>query len=209
MRKVFASIALVGTLALTACGGTADKVSADPTDTTNPVSAPSAAPASTPKPTPTEDKDLSSRGNLIMTPGTFGTISDQYTNTLHAKFAVNSIAPIECVPQPYSSVYPPENGALIAVDITAETTPELAKASNPHLSISSYDFKYIAENGTTFNGNLGSVATYSCIDDSQIFPSRGLGPNEKVTAKIILDVPAPHGTLVMMGNWGKGFEYTF
>jgi len=209
MRKALSlsALALATALALSACGDSKGSASAE--DTANPVAPPSAAPISTPKPTPTEDKSLSSRGNLIMTAGTFGTISDQYTKTLQAKFAVNSITPIECTPPQYGSVRAPENGTIIAIDVTAETTPELAQDTNPNFSISSYDFKFIAENGTTFNGNLGTVATYSCIPDAEQFPSRGLGPNEKVTAKVILDVPAPHGVLVMKGNYGKGFEYTF
>jgi hypothetical protein len=143
-----------------------------------------------------------------MTPGAFGTISDRYSGTLHAKFAVNSIAPIVCTSD-MANYYKPENGNLIALDLVAETTPELAKDSNPTFTLSGYDFKYIAENGTTFNGSLSSAATFGCIDDSLIFPSRGMGPNEKVSAKLILDLPAGHGTLVMLGNSGKGFEYTF
>lgn len=209
MRKIIAPLAIAATLTLAACGSSND--AAVPEETSTPVAAPSADPVvkTTPTPTKTSDASLSSRGNLIMTPGFFGTISDRYSNKMHVKFAVNSIAPAECVAQPYSSVYPPENGVVIAVDVVAETTPELAEETIPKFSLSGYDFKYIGENGTTFNGNLASVATYGCLDDSQIFPSAGMGPNEKVAAKVLLDVPAPHGTLVMLGNNGKGFEYTF
>lgn len=208
MRKFVIALAATATLALSGCGTGND--SASPKTTSTPISAPSANPVvkTTPTPTKTKDEKLSSRGNLLMTPGTFGTISEAYSGTLQAKFAVNSIAPIECTSD-MASYYKPENGNLIALDLVVETTPELAKDRNPTFRLSGYDFKYIGENGTTFNGSLSSAATYGCIDDSLIFPSAGMGPNEKVTAKLILDLPAAHGTLVMLGNSGKGFEYSF
>lgn len=219
MRKIITALAVTASLALSACGTSNDSVSPADTsnpvatpsaDTSNPVAAPSADPVvkSTPTPTQTSDENLSSRGNLIMKPGAFGTISERYSGTLQAKFAVKSIAPIQCTSD-MASYYKPENGNMVALDLVVETTPELAQDSNPTFRLSGYDFKYIAKNGTTFNGSLSSAATYGCIDDSLIFPSAGMGPNEKVTAKLILDLPAAHGTLVMLGNSGKGFEYTF
>ncbi|MHA7209706.1 hypothetical protein [Arthrobacter sp. MDT1-65] len=212
MKKILAALTFSATLALTACGSSNDAVSsAEPSSevSSTPISAPSAAPVkTTPSPKKTEDENLSSRGHLIMPSGAFGTISDAYPGDLQAKFSVNSIAPIECTGE-NAAYYPPENGTMIALDLVVETSPELAQSTNPNFRLSGYDFKYIAENGTTFNGNLSTAATYGCIDDSLIFPSAGMGPNEKVTAKLLLDVPAPTGTLVMLGNNGRGFEYTF
>lgn len=89
------------------------------------------------------------------------------------------------------------NEQIILVDITVETMPELAESSLPKFTLPGYDFKYIAVNGSTFNGDLGTVATYSCIPGAEQFPSGGMGPAEKVTAKVVSDVPAPTGILVL------------
>lgn len=207
MRKsfVFTSLALGATLALTACGSTND--AAKPGETAKgeatPVSAPSSAPV--PKATPTQDSKKSARGNLIMTAGDTGLIQAGGTGKTTTKFTVNSITPGTCN-QPYS--HAAENGQIVLVDIAVETTADLAQSSYPKFTLSGYDFKYIADNGTTFNGNLSTVATYSCIPDAEVFPSAGMGPAENITAKVVLDLPAAHGTLVLKSGL-SGFEYKF
>lgn len=189
-------------LSLSACGSSNDAAPAE--ETKAPVSAPKVTPIA--KPTPTVDTSKSVRGNLLMSVGDIGTISDSGTKAVKTKFTVNSIDPIVC-DQPYSRAT--ENGQLVAVDMTVETTPELANDSYPNYRLSSHDFKFIADNGTTFTGDLGTVATYSCLDDTVQFPSGGMGPAEKLNAKIVLDLPAAHGILVIKSGYSGGFEYTF
>jgi len=194
-------------LGLTACGGSKDVTpAADATKTDAPVTAPTASPITKTTPSPTADPKKSVRGNLIGHIGDIGSLSDRITGKVETKFTVDAITPITCT-EPYSRAA--ENGQIIAVTITAETTPELAQSSNPNFHLSSYDFKFIADNGTTFTGNLGTASTYSCIPDAEEFPSAGMGPAEKLTGKMVLDLPAAHGVLVMKGNYGSGFEYTF
>lgn len=210
MRKsiAFTSLALAATLALTACGNSTDvaKPGESPSDGATPVSAPSSAPV--PKPTPTEDTKKSPRGNLLAAVGDTGTISSGSPSKVTTKFTVNAITPAACTEQ-YSR--PATNGQIVLVDITVETTPELAEVSYPKFSLSGHDFKFIADNGTTFNGSLSTVSTYSCIPDAEQFPSAGMGPAEKITAKVVLDLPAAHGILVMdSGSLSSGgFEYKF
>ncbi len=204
--KSLASAALIAALglSLSACGSTTDSSKPSASGTAAPISAPSSAPV--PKATPTEDTKKSPRGNLIMAVGDTGTISDGASQKLTTKFTVNSIAPGECY-EKYSR--PAENGQILLVDITVETTPELANASYPKFSLSGHDFKFIAENGTTFNGSLSTMATYSCIADAEQFPSGGMGPAENITAKVVLDVPAATGILVLEHGYRGGFEYKF
>jgi hypothetical protein len=210
MNKSLSSLALIAVLGVTlsACGSSNDVTpAADATKTDAPVSAPTANPISTPKPTPTEDSKKSPRGNLIGNFGDIGTLADPITSKVHTKFTVDGITPTVC-DQPYAQA--PENGHIFTVDLTAETMPELASASFPKFTLSSYDFKFIGENGTTFTGDLGTVATYSCIADELEFPSGGMGPAEKLSGKVVLDLPAPHGILVMKaGGISGGFEYKF
>lgn len=206
MRKSLAlsALAIGATLALTACGTTNDVSKPGESGSPAPVSAPSSAPV--PKATPTQDSKKSVRGNLLMEVGDTGTISGGASGKVETKFTVNSIAPGACN-QKYASA--PENGHIVLVDIAVETTPELAQNSWPKFTLSGHDFKFIADNGTTFNGNLSSVATYSCIPDAETFPSGGMGPAENITAKVVLDLPAPSGTLVLESGLAGGFEYKF
>lgn len=213
-HRLLPALALAGTLCLTGCvrsepaSAPSATPSGTPSATATPVSPPSSAPAvkSTPTPTPTVDSKKSIRGNLLMEAGDTGLISTGTPKKLTTKFIVNAITPGTC-DQGYSR--PAVNGQIMLVDITVETTPELAESSYPKYTLSGYDFKYIADNGTTFNGNLGTIATYSCIADAEEFPSDGMGPAEKVTAKIVLDLPAAHGILVMKSGLSGGFEYKF
>jgi len=207
--KFVAVLALVSSaaLGLTACGSTAND-SAKPGESTGPSATPISAPSSNPvpKPTPTTDSKKSIRGNLLMEGGDIGLISSGATGETTTKFTVNAITPIKCN-QKYSR--PAENGQIVVVDISVETTPELAQSSYPKYTLSGHDFKFIADNGTTFNGNLSTIATYSCIPDAETFPSGGMGPAEKITAKVVLDMPAAHGILVLESGLKGGFEYKF
>lgn len=202
------ALAAALSLGLSACGGTT--TASQPSGSSEPITPPSADPipkyTPTPAPTPTDAQKKSPRGNILMSVGDTGTSSSKANGNLLYKFTVNSIAPITCN-QEYAR--PSENGALVAVDVTVETTPELAESSYPKFNLSGYDFKYISANGTTFNGNLTTIATYGCIPDAETFPSGGMGPAEKVSAKVLLDLPAPSGILVISHNLSGGFEYNF
>ncbi|MEV7605152.1 hypothetical protein AB0N65_06910 [Paenarthrobacter sp. NPDC089322] len=212
MRKALmgASLILGVTMALTACGGAIPKntpsESAKASD--EPVTAPTATPVATPKSTPSPTGNAKSvRGNFIAGLGDVGTFSDANTKKVTTKFTVDSILDTVCT-EPYNQ--PAQNGRIIAVKLTVETTPELAEDSYPKYTISSHDFKFIASNGTTFNGSLGGIATYGCIDDALQFPSAGMGPAEKVSGSVILDLPPGPGVLVYTGGSYAGpfFEYT-
>jgi hypothetical protein len=213
-HRLLAALALTGTLCLTGCVGSEPAsaptatTSATSSATTTPVSPPSSAPVvkSTPTPTPTEDSEKSIRGNVLMEVGVTGIISSKATKKVTTTFIINAITPGTC-DQPYSQ--PAVNGQIMLVDISVETTPELAESSYPSFTLSGYDFKFIADSGTTFNGYLSTGATYGCIANSETFPSGGMGPAEKITAKVVLDVPAAHGILVLKAGLSAGFEYKF
>jgi hypothetical protein len=210
MRKSLslAVLALTATFGLAACGSSTDSQQAGATESANAVTPPSAEPVvkeTAPAPTPTSDEKRSDRGNLIMTAGDTGIIKDGITEDVHAKFTVHSIKPAVC-----NGPYPqaPVNGNVLALDVTVETTKELGKSSYPKFDLSAHDFKFIGANGTTFNGSLSTAGAYMCLADAENFPSDGLGPAEKVRAKIVVDVPAPKGILVLQEGL-SGFEYKF
>jgi hypothetical protein len=124
-----------------------------------------------------------------------------------ASFVINSIQvdPV-CT---NSSAMPTKNGHFVALDVSMETMPELAESVNPQFGLAGYAWKVIADNGTTFNGDLMSFPSVMCLTDAERFPS-ALGPGEKATGKIILDVPTPTGVLVhKQGFMPTGWEWSY
>ncbi len=126
-------------------------------------------------------------------------------------FTVNAITPDAPCAGPY--VQPAENGHFVVLDVTIETLPELA---DPNGGYSTFDmnasmFKFIGASGTTFNGNLGTASSFSCLPDEQLIPSGGVGPAEKVAGKVVLDVPETTGVLLFKSHLssGGGWEYSF
>lgn len=149
--------------------------------------------------------EKSSRGNIIKVPGQGASVTDK--NKTVASFVVNSIQVDPTCTNKYAQ--PSENGHFIALDVSMETMPELAESVNPQFGLAGYAWKAIAENGTTFNGDVFSAAAYMCLNETEKFPS-ALGPAEKATGKIILDVPTPTGVLVhKQGFMPAGWEWAY
>lgn len=193
--SVFALVTTAG-LGLTACGGAASSSPTAPT--ADPVTKQAIAPAS----------DKTPRGNIPKKVGEGASVTDSlHDNKEVVNFVVNSITPGKCT-EPYAQ--PPKNGNIVIVDVTVETKPELNDAIMKTFSLSGYDFKFVSANGTTFNGDLGGSG-YGCLPDADTFPSAGMGPGEKITAKVVLDVPQPTGILVLKAPLSNtnGWEYNF
>lgn len=147
----------------------------------------------------------SSRGNLVKKAGEGASVTDK-ENTV-ASFVVNSITvDPECTG---ASAAPAQNGHFVVLDVSMETAPELAESVNPEFGLAGYGWKAVADNGTTFNGDLGTFEAFMCFDDAERFPS-ALGPGEKATGKIVLDVPTPTGVLVhKQGFMPTGWEWEY
>jgi len=196
--KSATTLALIGLLgvSLSACGGTAASSPTAPT-----AQAVTASPAAA-------ESGKSPRGNIIKEVGQGAGITDPtHDNKEVVNFVVNSIKPGKCTEQ-YAQA--PKNGNIVIVDVTVETKPELADAIMSSYRMSGHDWKFVAANGTTFNGSLGT-SSFGCLPDAATFPSAGMGPGEKITAKVVLDVPQPHGILVLKEPFSNtnGWEYKF
>lgn len=150
---------------------------------------------STPEPTK-ESAPKSARGNVIKQIGdaAFWKESSSVPDSeATGKFTVTKIEDVKCTEQ-YAS--PPTNGKLIGLTVDVETTAKLAESPMKEVYLSPMSFKFIAPNGTTFNGNLSSAGTYSCIDQSLVIAS-SFGPAEKAHGVILLDVPTGGGVLTI------------
>lgn len=171
--------------------------------------APSVAPAAAETaatnnvPTPTAPS-RSDRGNLIKDVGVAASSSIDGEEIV--SFVVSSI---EVDPVCSGALAEPaQNGHFVVMSLEAQTTAALAKDVNPQFSFSSGNWKVIAENGTTQNQFASSQASFSCLDDAERFPI-SMGPAEKATGKIVLDVVSPSGTLVLHSGSGAGWEWSY
>ena len=199
--KSLGAMALLPIL-LAGCGGAASSPAA-------PTVAPAASSQSE-EASPTESASgasgaKSSRGNIIKKPGEGAGVTDKDKTV--ASFVINSINVNPNCTNEYATKA--QNGHFVVLDVSMETMPELAESVNPQFGLAGYAWKAIADNGTTFNGNVSTGASYMCLKDAERFPS-ALGPGEKATGKIVLDVPTPTGVLVhQQGFMPTGWEWEY
>lgn len=202
--KLFPSLALVAVagLGLSGCGGANESAPAAPTS----PSVESIAPSATSSPS---EPARSPRGNIIKTFGQPGGQFHPETKEQTVNFVISSIT----VDAPCTTAHalPAENGHYVILDASIETLPALAQSSIDRFDLSPHSFQLVGANGTTYNGSLATGASYGCLPDEELLPINGVGPAEKVTGKIVLDVPETTGTLVFkpMGGYSGGWEWAF
>ncbi|WP_248760986.1 hypothetical protein [Pseudarthrobacter sp. SSS035] len=194
-------IAAAAGLGLSACSSNNPNATA-PTVTPVGGSASSAAAPAAAEPS------KSARGNFIKAIGEPAGMFDSETKEATVNFTINAITvDAACTAQ---FAQPAENGHFVVLDVTAETTPALGNATVKSFDVSPVSFKFITAAGTTFNGSLWTGPSFLCLDDAETFPSAGMGPAEKVAAKVVLDVPETTGTLVFRDLFGSAsWEWNF
>jgi hypothetical protein len=190
-RRSLLAPMLIGVLMLAGCSA----------PSTPAPTVPTVAAIGTPTPTPAQAAAKSARGLLIKHVGDPFGVTDSKNNQL-ATFVVTGITvDPECTAE-YSKS--PENGHFVRLDVQGETTAGYQPGDVP---LNPAMFDAVADNGTTFNGDLGTFAAYSCIDDADTFPS-DLGAGQKASGSIILDVPTASGVL-LYPSAGKGWEWSY
>lgn len=201
--KSLSSLALIAALglSLSACGGKETGAAPTPPAVESIGATPAAsAPA-------TEGPKKSPRGNIIKAlaePGWTTNAAGKQT----AIFTINSITVDPPCTGPYPQ--PAEKGHFVILDASIETKPELSESSYAQFDLSPHGWQFVGANGTTYNGSLTSGASYGCLAESEVLPINGVGPAEKVTGKIVLDVPETTGTLVFKPTGGAGgWEWAF
>ncbi|MGM9472464.1 hypothetical protein ACS5PJ_10710 [Pseudarthrobacter sp. YS3] len=89
-----------------------------------------------------------------------------------------------------------------------ETTSALAEHVNKQFLFAIHGWKVIAENGTTANGKFDSFEAFAYFPDAEKLPS-SIGPAEKASGKIVLDVPTSAGILINDPDGAGGWEWDY
>ncbi len=208
MRKSIAITSTILLLALTGCAGgsepaptvtVTETATTEPSPTQEPVE--ETEPASEPTDEQTEDSGeryvshgTSPRGNLIKHVGDWAGIGTAESDeVMSVDFRIAEIEfGIECTT---SFAGKSENGQFVGLVIEVESYPELEEVGT--FSISEHDFKAFDKDGKRINDPQGQG--YTCLTDGERLPSE-IGPAEKVTGKVVLDLPE-NAAVVVFSSW--------
>lgn len=186
-------------LALSGCSS--DSASSEPSESTASASPSMAAQSSQP---PTRTKpSANERGNFE---GKFGE-TYTYKAPNGEKVYSFSVEGIELDAQCKSDIgQPAQNGHLVRVDLKGSTgtAEQLSKHLYMAIKVGGFSsWSYIFADGTTFDGPLGSSATFACLPQAGTFPPL-MGPSKDASGSMILDLPSTDGTLVYTDSNKKG-----
>lgn len=163
----------------------------------------------TPNPTPTETEDKSARGNLIKVIGEpAGVTSEPGGGEQLLSLVVEDIEVDVTCSAEYAQ--PPKNGNFVAVtlDVTTGGEPTFSENLYGPVSFDAQSWKVIGPNGTTLN-TVASGPAYGCLSQEEQLP-QAIGPAEKVTGKIVFDIPVTSGTLIYtLPSSNTGWEWEF
>ncbi|WP_139318481.1 hypothetical protein [Kocuria sp. CNJ-770] len=186
-KRVLATVLALGSVVLVGCGS--DEPTPAPTApgveaATEPPASPSAATGET-----------SERGNLVKELGEPAGFLAAGSDERVLTFAVKDIEVDPACTGEFAGE--PEVGHFVAVDIEAETAaqPTFDEAmQGQDYQFNPFSWKFIDANGTTAN-SVTSDGTYSCFSEAETLPDM-IGAAERVTGKLVLDIPTTEGILV-------------
>ncbi len=193
-------------LALAAC------TPAPSADTSEPAPTAPQSVSATPTPDATDEAsdqtdfgtaEFSDRGNLIKQLGQPAGITEYDVQT--AVFSVTELVlDLECT-SGFSDR--PANGHYLGVRIDIETLPELAESDYPFVTITSYDWQAFDSTGMRLNDAQGNA--WSCLDAASQLPNQ-LGPGQRASGWIVLDVVEPTGSVALvLPGFDGGWEWAY
>lgn len=192
---------------LAGCGGTPQATPAAPTVTPATEATPTANATSSPAPTPSPSPTVArtTRGNVVKKVGETAWVRNNDGSTA-VTLVVKSI---QVDPVCTSGVVEKsKSGHLVVLDVDVETTPALADHINKQFLFAIHGWKVIAENGTTANGKFDSFEAFACFPDTEKLPDI-IGPAERATGKVVLDVPTATGILINDPEGAGGWEWEY
>ncbi len=169
----------------------------------------------TPEETPPEEtppaQDVSPRGNAIAAIGQEIPLAVE-GDTVTATATVDAITVDPPCLDDYDGPSQPENGHFVRMDVRAAT--QSADPAGPgeytaRPSLNENSFTFVGPDGLTYNGSLATYSAFTCLPDEERLPSE-FGPGQQFAGALVLDVPAPSGTLVFSSFMGgSGWEWNF
>lgn len=195
MKKSLLFIPLV-VLALSGCGSSAPVAKAGSGHAATASATPSASAA-----TPTAK--MSDRGYLMKEVGQVASETTEEGKTT-VEFKVKDIdLKLECTGEYAGKA---DNGHLVGIKMDVHTTKDLYDPDYPGMTFLGGhpgNWKFISKDGTTFNGQLGTGGAGVCLKDTQTLPE-SIGPAQKATGWVVVDLPSTKGTLILELSGGVG-----
>lgn len=91
----------------------------------------------------------------------------------------------------------PENGYFLALHIEAETGADMEEQGLAQFPLTAQDFQVRLRDGGLVEGLLGHAA--DCVPQDERLPE-ALGPGEKASGVVVLDVPMDFESVVLEGR---------
>ncbi|MEU4802837.1 hypothetical protein [Actinosynnema sp. NPDC023587] len=102
---------------------------------------------------------------------------------------------------------PSENGHMIALTFSVDTTPLLDPAH--HWFITPQHFAIVGPDGVT-DTNVATAAAYGCLDSNDHLPRSAYAPSSKYSGRIALDSRYASGLITYRpGIMAPGWEWPF
>lgn len=150
------------------------------------------------------EPETSERGNLVKHIGDTSYIyADTSMKTEWAQWTVTNIT----LDAPCTNEYaePSENGHMVVMDVTAETTKDLPTDQPLYLGAVGM-WQYVLKDGTISNAPVQGSASTMCLPQSELLPGE-IGTASKAQGKLVFDLPTTDGYLVYKDGDTTGWEY--
>jgi hypothetical protein len=216
-EAVRAVVAIVAVLVAAGCGSGDSAPAAEETLIPQPTVTQQETP-STASATPTPELETqapvetSERGNVVKEVGEIGGLAAEETGTLDDAWITFTVTDIKADAECTSGFSdPPENGHFNIVSMSIETAPVSDWPTEMQgFPLLFYDnWSIVGHDGITENA-INSLATATCLPESEILPYNGMGPGERIVGKLALDSRNTSGVLIWapFGS-GGGWEWEF
>jgi hypothetical protein len=131
----------------------------------------------------------------------YGGMGQQLASFTVTEIVVDPLCDVEPAPAPV-------NGHFVALRFDVETSAELARDPVPFLTFAGYFWRAFDAEGAATVDVVGHSPL--CFDDTQLLPFE-IGPDQRVSGLVVLDVTATSGLLVYNpfvsgGGWEWSYE---
>lgn len=149
------------------------------------------------------EPETSERGNRVKHIGDTAYIyADASRKTEWARWTVTNIT----LDAPCTNEYakPSENGHMVVMDMTVQTTKDLPTDQPLYLGVAGA-WQYVLKDGTISNAPVQESAEL-CLPRADMLPDK-IGTASKAQGKLVFDLPTTDGYLVYKDGYDTGWEY--